>query len=269
MSQPDSAPITTETLLALKQVRERIACLTAYDASFAQVLEAAGVEVVLVGDSLGMVLQGHDSTRPVTLEHMLYHAACVARGCRRALRVVDMPWHSYDTPEQALASARRLVAEAGAHLVKLEGGAAVLEQVRRLTAAGIGVCAHLGLLPQSVESPDGYRVQGRDPDGAASIRADALALQEAGAALLVLECVPATLGKDVSRALRIPVIGIGAGVDCDGQVLVLHDLLGVSSGRRPRFVKDFLAGRGSVVEAVRAYVREVKDGAFPGPEHSY
>lgn len=269
MSQPLATPVTPDSLLALKQAGEKIACLTAYDASFARLLEAAGVELVLVGDSLGMVLQGHDSTRPVTLEQMIYHAAAVARGSRQALRVVDMPWHSYDTPEQALASARRLVEEGGAQLVKLEGGAAVLEQVRRLTGAGIGVCGHLGLLPQSVASPDGYRVQGRDAEGAATIRTDALALQEAGAALLVLECVPAALGAEVSRALRIPVIGIGAGVDCDGQVLVLHDLLGVSSGRRPRFVKDFLVGRGSVAEAVRAYVREVKDGRFPGPEHSY
>lgn len=269
MSQSDPASITPDTLLALKQAGEKIACLTAYDASFAQALEAAGVEVLLVGDSLGMVLQGHDSTRPVTLDDMIYHAACVTRASRRALRVVDMPWHSYDNPDLALASARRLVAEGGAQLVKLEGGEAVLEQVRRISADGIGVCGHLGLLPQSVEGPDGYRVQGRDPDGAARIHADALALQEAGASLLVLECVPATLGTQVSRALRIPVIGIGAGVDCDGQVLVLHDLLGVSPGRRPRFVKDFLAGHGSVVDAVRAYVQDVKDERFPGPEHSY
>jgi 3-methyl-2-oxobutanoate hydroxymethyltransferase len=269
MSHSDPASVTLDTLQALKQAGEKIVSLTAYDASFAGLLERAGVEVVLVGDSLGMVLQGHDSTRPVTLEHMIYHAACVARGSGQALRVVDMPWHSYDTPEQALASARRLVAEGGAQVVKLEGGHAVLEQVRRISAAGIGVCGHLGLLPQSVESPEGYRVQGRDPAAAATIRADALALQEAGAALLVLECVPAALGTEVSRALRIPVIGIGAGVDCDGQVLVLHDLLGVSPGRRPRFVKDFLAGQGSVAAAVRAYVQAVKDGRFPGPEHGY
>jgi 3-methyl-2-oxobutanoate hydroxymethyltransferase len=269
MSQPNPASVTPDTLLAMKRAGEKIVSLTAYDASFARLLEAAGVEVVLVGDSLGMVLQGHDSTRPVTLEHMIYHAACVARGSGQALRVVDMPWHSYDTPEQALASARRLVTEGGAQLVKLEGGSVVLDQVRRIVAAGIGVCGHLGLLPQSVESPDGYRVQGRDPEGAARIRADALALQEAGAAMLVLECVPAALGAEVSRALRIPVIGIGAGVDCDGQVLVLHDLLGVSPGHRPRFVKDFLAGQGSVAAAVRAYVQAVKDGRFPGPEHGY
>ncbi|MCA1804720.1 MAG: 3-methyl-2-oxobutanoate hydroxymethyltransferase [Xanthomonadaceae bacterium] len=231
MSQPDTTPVTPDTLLAMKQAGEKIVSLTAYDAAFAHLLEAAGVEILLVGDSLGMVLQGHDSTRPVTLEHMIYHAACVTRASRRALRVVDMPWHSYDSPDIALASARRLVEEGGAQLVKLEGGGAVLEQVRRLSAAGIGVCGHLGLLPQSVESPDGYRVQGRDAEGAAAIRADALALQEA--------------------------------------VLVLHDLLGVSPGRRPRFVQDFLAGRGSVADAVRAYVRDVKEGRFPGPEHSY
>ncbi|MCW8874355.1 MAG: 3-methyl-2-oxobutanoate hydroxymethyltransferase [Gammaproteobacteria bacterium] len=269
MSPSDTNRVTPDTLLAMKKAGEKIVSLTAYDAAFACLLEAAGVEILLVGDSLGMVLQGHDSTRPVSLEHMIYHAACVARASQRALRVVDMPWHSYDSPEIALASARRLVEEGGAQLVKLEGGGAVLEQVRRLSAAGIGVCGHLGLLPQSVESPDGYRVQGRDPEDAAAIRADALALQEAGASLLVLECVPAALGAEVSRALRIPVIGIGAGVDCDGQVLVLHDLLGVSPGRRPRFVQDFLAGRGSVEEAIRAYVRDVKDGRFPGPEQSY
>ena len=269
MSQSDPASVTPDTLLAMKQAGKKIVSLTAYDATFARLLEAAGVEILLVGDSLGMVLQGHDSTRPVRLDHMVYHAACVARGSCRALRVVDMPWHSYDTPQQALASARRLVAEGGAQLVKLEGGQAVLEQVRALTGAGIGVCGHLGLLPQSVASPDGYRVQGRDAQQAALIRADALALQEAGVAMLVLECVPAALGADISRALRIPVIGIGAGVDCDGQVLVLYDLLGVSPGRRPRFVQDYLAGRGSVAEAIRAYVQDVKDGRFPGAEHSY
>lgn len=261
--------VTLATLAGLKRAGEKIACLTAYDAGFAAQLEAAGVEVVLVGDSLGMVVQGHDSTLPVTVEDMVYHAAAVARGSRHALRVVDLPFLSYATPERALASAERLMQAGGAQVVKLEGGRDQAEVVRRLSANGVPVCGHLGLLPQSVHRLGGYRVQGRDPAGAQRLREDAVLLQEAGAALLVLECVPAALAREITRSLAIPVIGIGAGIDCDGQVLVLYDLLGLSRGRRPRFVRDFLSGESSVEAAISAYVRAVKEGRFPGPEHTY
>ncbi len=261
--------ITPGRLRAMKSAGERIAVLTAYDASFGRLLDEAGLDLILVGDSLGMVVQGHDSTRPVTMDDMVYHSACVARGVRRALLAVDMPYRSYDGPEQALASARRLLDEGGAAMVKLEGGGERVEVVRRLTAEGIPVCGHLGLLPQSVEGPEGYRVQGREPEDARRILEDARALEAAGADLLVLECVPAALGAEVSRTVGIPVIGIGAGPDCDGQVLVVYDMLGITSGRRPRFVKDFLAAAGSVPAALAAYVAEVRAGRFPGPEHSY
>ncbi len=263
------APVTLTTLVRMKQAGERIACLTAYDAAFAGVLEAAGVEVLLVGDSLGMVVQGHDSTLPVGVDDMAYHAAAVARGSRRALRVVDLPFLSYATPERALASAGRLMQAGGAHMVKLEGGREQAEVVHRLTECGVPVCGHLGLLPQSIHRLGGYRVQGREPEAARRLREDARLLEEAGAGLLVLECVPAALAREISRALTLPVIGIGAGPDCDGQVLVLYDLLGISPGRRPRFSKDFLSGEPSVAAAVSAYVQAVKSGGFPGPEHTY
>jgi 3-methyl-2-oxobutanoate hydroxymethyltransferase len=262
-------PITLTTLARMKQAGERIACLTAYDAAFATVLEAVGVEVLLVGDSLGMVVQGHDSTLPVGVDDMVYHAAAVARGSRRALRVVDLPFLSYATPERALASAGRLMQAGGAHMVKLEGGREQAEVVHRLTECGVPVCGHLGLLPQSIHRLGGYRVQGREPEAARRLREDARLLEEAGAGLLVLECVPAALAREISHALTLPVIGIGAGPDCDGQVLVLYDLLGISPGRRPRFSKDFLSGEPSVAAAVSAYVQAVKSGGFPGPEHTY
>lgn len=263
--------ITVATLAGLKAQGQKIACLTCYDAACAQVLEAAGVEVLLVGDSLGMVLQGHSTTLPVSLEHMVYHSSCVARGRQQALLVVDLPFLSYRSPEHALESAARLVQTGGAQMVKLEGGVSQLETVRRLTRQGVPVCGHLGLLPQSVHVLGGYRVQGRAPGDAQVIREDALALQEAGASLLVLECVPMTLAAEISGALRIPVIGIGAGPDCDGQVLVLHDLLGITpvGGEPPRFVKNFLAGRDSIRDAVAAYVAAVKAGAFPTPDHGF
>ncbi len=267
----DTSPpkVTAASLAALKQAGEKITCLTAYDASFAAVLEQAGVEVVLVGDSLGMVLQGHESTLPVTMDDMVYHSACVARGVQHALHVVDMPYKSYTTPEQALSNARRLLDEGGAQMVKLEGGRAILDVLKYLHQHEIPLCGHLGLLPQSIEELGGYHVQGRDADAAKIIMEDALALQAAGVELLVLECIPADLGATVSKALRIPTIGIGAGADCDGQVLVLHDMLGVTSGKRPKFVYDFLSGRGSVGEAVAAFVAAVKDGSFPDAAHSY
>ncbi|MCF7984498.1 MAG: 3-methyl-2-oxobutanoate hydroxymethyltransferase [Thiohalocapsa sp.] len=260
--------ITAATLMAMKQRGERIACLTCYDAAFCRVLEGAGVDVLLIGDSLGMVLQGQPSTVPVTLDHMVYHTACVSRVRERALVIADMPFMRYATIERALDAAARLMGEGGAAMVKLEGGAAVLETVRRLTEFGAPVCAHLGLLPQSVHQLGGYRYQGRDDAGAAVIRADALALQQAGASMLVLECVPAELAAALSAELRIPVIGIGAGNRCDGQVLVLHDMLGLTPGRPPRFSKNFLADSGDIRAAVERYVEDVRGGSFPGPEQT-
>lgn len=260
-------PITVRSLVALKQGGDKIACLTCYDASFAKLLERAGVEVLLVGDSLGMVCQGHKTTLTVTLEQMIYHAASVERARERSLLVVDMPFMSYSSPQCALENAARLMREGGAQMVKLEGGALLVETVRQLTRHGIPVCGHLGLLPQSIHRLGGYRVEGRDHASAEAIRHDALALQEAGAQLLVLECVPEELAREVAVTLTIPVIGIGAGPGCDGQVLVLYDLLGITSGAPPRFSKNFLQGRDGIEAAVGAYVRAVKDGSFPGAEH--
>jgi 3-methyl-2-oxobutanoate hydroxymethyltransferase len=258
-------PISVASLAAMKARGERITCLTCYDASFARLLDTAGIDAMLVGDSLGMVLQGHSSTVPVTLEHMTYHSACVARGCRRALLIADFPFLVGATPERALLGAARLMQEGGAAVVKLEGGASVVETVRCLTAQGVPVCGHLGLLPQSVNRIGGYRFQGRDADSAATIRRDALAIQEAGASLLVLECVPAALAREISRELTIPVIGIGAGADCDGQVLVLYDILGLNPRRPPSFSRDFMQGSRSIMEAVTHYVTAVREGRFPGP----
>lgn len=258
-----AAPISVATLAAMKGRGEPIVSLTCYDASFARLLDAAGVDLMLVGDSLGMVLQGHRTTVPVTLDDMVYHTAAVARGRERALVVADLPFLSYATPERAMDSAARLMREGGAQVVKLEGGAPMLETVSRLTEQGIPVCAHLGLLPQSVNRIGGYRFQGRDQASADSIRGDALAMQDAGASLLVLECVPAALAADISRTLSIPVIGIGAGLGCDGQVLVLYDMLGLNAGRAPSFSRDFLGSGGSIDSAVRGYVEAVRARTFP------
>ena len=269
MSEQSSAPVTVATLAAMKHAGNKFACLTAYDASFASVLDTAGVELIMVGDSLGMVVQGHDSTLPVRMMDMIYHSQCVARGSRRALRVVDMPYKSYDTPAEALRNATLLMQEGQAQMVKLEGGTVQVETVRQLTSHGIPVCGHLGLLPQSVKELGGYRVQGRDAKDAQTILADAKSLQAAGVELLVVECVPASLGRDITRALDIPVIGIGAGPDCDAQVLVLYDMLGITPGKRAKFVKDFMAGTGSVQAAVESYVQAVRTGSYPAPEHCY
>ncbi len=263
-----SAPVTTQTLLRLKADGEKIAVVTSYDASFTHLLEAAGVDVLLVGDSLGMVVQGHDSTLPVTLDDMIYHSTCVARAATHALRVVDLPFMTYATVTQALDSAARMMREGGAHMVKLEGGDRMLETVTALTQQGIPVCGHLGLTPQSVHQLGGYRVQGRDDDAARQLLDDALGLEQAGASMLVLECIPAALAKQVSERLRIPVIGIGAGVDCDGQVLVLYDLLGITPGKRPRFSHNFLEQGRDIPAALSAYVEAVKAGHFPAPEHT-
>ncbi|NNJ90671.1 MAG: 3-methyl-2-oxobutanoate hydroxymethyltransferase [Gammaproteobacteria bacterium] len=261
--------ITINSLNKLKQQGEKIAVLTSYDASFAKIAENAGVEVILVGDSLGMVVQGQGSTVPVTMDHMVYHTACVTRGVSKAFVIADMPFMSHASDEQALLNAARLMQEGGAQMVKLEG-AAELDLIKKMTAQSIPVCGHLGLLPQSIHQLGGYHVQGKDKQDARKIFLDAEALEEAGAQLLVVECVPAELAKEISKNLKIPVIGIGAGVDVDGQVLVLYDMLGMNSdGLQPRFVKDFLAEAGSIDGAIRAYVQSVKDAAYPGREHSY
>ena len=260
--------VTLSTLNAMRERGEKIAVLTCYDASFARVLDTAGVDVLLVGDSLGMVVQGHSSTLPVKLAEMSYHTRCVAAGTERALIIADLPFGSYQpSPERAFAAAARLMA-AGAHMVKLEGGAVMVETVAFLTRRGIPVCAHLGLLPQSVNQLGGYKVQGREDATAAQLIADARALEAAGAGLIVLEMVPAALAQAVTGALAIPTIGIGAGIECSGQVLVLYDLLGLYP-RAPKFSKNFLAGADGVEAAVRAYVAAVKDGRFPAAEHTF
>jgi 3-methyl-2-oxobutanoate hydroxymethyltransferase len=262
------ARLSLRDLARLHQAGEKITMLTAYDASFARVLDAAGVETLLVGDSLGMVVQGRDSTLAVTLDDIAYHLACVARGAHRALLIGDLPFGSYQLgPAQAFASSARLMA-AGAQMVKLEGGRLMAETVRFLVERGIPVCGHVGLVPQSVHALGGFRVQGRDEAGAGRVLDDARSLAEAGASLIVLEAIPAALAREVSAAVAVPTIGIGAGPHCAGQVLVLHDLLGIS-GHEPRFARNFLAGATGIAAAAQAYVAAVKDGSFPGPEHSY
>jgi 3-methyl-2-oxobutanoate hydroxymethyltransferase len=262
--------VTVTTLARMKREGEKIAVLTAYDYSFAAALDAAGVDVALVGDSLGTVVQGRTSTVPVTLEEMVYHCRCVARGIDRALIVGDMPFMSYQVnPETALRSAGRLMQEGGAQVVKLEGGEVMADTVRFLVERGVPVCGHVGLQPQSVNQTGGYRVQGKDEDSAARIRKDALALQQAGASLIVFEAMPAVLAGEISRDLEIPTIGIGAGPDCDGQVLVLYDMLGIYPRPHPKFAKDFLAENGTVARALKAYVDAVKGGTFPEAEHSF
>lgn len=248
---------------------EKIAMLTCYDSSFAAMLEAAGVDVILVGDSLGMVVQGHRSTLPVTLAQMIYHTECVLRGAAKTFIVADMPFGSYhESPQQALRNAAPLMA-AGAQMVKLEGGRAMVETVQFLTARGIPVCAHIGLTPQSVHQFGGYRVQGKTDEAAQILLDDALSLQEAGAGMIVLEAIPAALAARVTQQLAIPTIGIGAGKECSGQVLVLYDLLGIYPGKTPKFARNFMAGAGSIAEAAQTYVRAVKSGEFPGAEHSF
>ncbi|MGB3462109.1 MAG: 3-methyl-2-oxobutanoate hydroxymethyltransferase [Rhodanobacter lindaniclasticus] len=267
---PDRKPVTVPGLRAMKAQGQRITMLTAYDASFAWQLEAAGIDVALVGDSLGMVVQGHASTLPVTLDQMVYHTAAVARGLSATLLVADLPFMADRDVAHVLAAGARLVGEAGAAMVKIEGAAAhVLEGIAALTARAMPVCAHLGLTPQSVHRFGGFRIQGREQAAADRLVADALAVQAAGAQLLVMEGVPVELGRRVTAAVEIPVIGIGAGPHCDGQVLVLHDMLGVTPGKRPKFSKDFLAGRDSVAAAIRAYADDVRSGAFPAPEHCF
>jgi 3-methyl-2-oxobutanoate hydroxymethyltransferase len=266
----DDKPVTLFELGKMRSEGRRISMLTCYDASFAALLERTGVDVALVGDSLGNVLQGEKSTLPVTLDHMVYHTGCVARGCSRPLIVTDMPFGTcHESPAQAMRNAARLLA-AGAQMVKLEGGAFMAETVRFLVERGVPVCAHIGLTPQSVHQLGGYRVQGRSEAGAAQLKADALALEQAGAALMVMEMVPAAVAKDITASLKsMATIGIGAGPDCDGQVLVLHDMIGVYPGKKARFVRNFMTGAASIDEAVARYVQAVRDRSFPAPEHCY
>ncbi|WP_425598093.1 3-methyl-2-oxobutanoate hydroxymethyltransferase [Frateuria aurantia] len=267
---PRRKPVTAPGLRAMKEKGQRIVALTAYDASFAVLAERAGVDFVLVGDSLGMVIQGQSTTLPVTVDDMVYHTRMVARGLETALLVADLPFMADRSVEHALEAAWRLVAEGGAAMVKLEGAAAHhLAVIEALVSRGIPVCAHLGLTPQSVHAMGGFKIQGRQQEAADRLLQEALQVEAAGAAALVLEGIPTALGKIVSQRLAIPTIGIGAGVECDGQVLVIYDLLGLTPGRRPKFSKDFLEGRGSALAAVQAYVEDVRAGVFPGLEHSF
>lgn len=266
---PSGTPLSVPALAQMKTRGERITAVTAYEASMAARVDEAGIDLVLVGDSLGMVVQGHASTLPVTMDQMVYHTACVRRGLSRPVLVADLPFMAFRDPELALANATRLMAEGGAVMVKLEGAGWVCEVIAALAERDVPVCAHLGLTPQSVHALGGYRVQGKTGEAAERVRADAHAVADAGAALLVLECVPAALAATITRELSIPVIGIGAGAECDGQILVIHDLLGITPGKRPRFSKDFLAGHGSMLEALQAYASDVREGRFPAPEHSF
>ncbi len=260
--------LTLTSLKKMKKEAQKITCLTAYDASYARIVDQAGTDVILVGDSLGMVIQGEDSTLKVSMQDMIYHTRIVAAVCKRSLIIADMPFMSYTTPAQALGNAGRLIAEGGAEVVKLEGGALFADTVTLLDQHGIPVCAHLGLTPQSIHKLGGYRVQGKDQDSAKQIVNDALALEKAGASMLVLECVPAKLAAEITARLEIPVIGIGAGADCDGQVLVIYDLIGITQ-KQARFSKNFLESSSSVQEAIENYNSAVRAGEFPGKEHQF
>jgi 3-methyl-2-oxobutanoate hydroxymethyltransferase len=260
--------LTLTDLGRMKRDGQKIACLTVYDAGFAVLLEEAGVDIMLVGDSLGMVLQGSTTTLGVTLADMIYHTRLVKTACHRAMLVADMPYMSYATPARALGNAARLVSEGGAEIIKLEGGREVAGTIRFLNEHGIAVCAHLGLTPQSIHKLGGYRVQGREPQAAGRILNDARLLEEAGASLLVLECVPHELAGEIVRQCSIPVIGIGAGRDCDGQVLVLYDILGISA-KQPRFSQNFLESATSIRMAIQNYVTAVKSGTFPSADQHF
>jgi 3-methyl-2-oxobutanoate hydroxymethyltransferase len=267
-AKPVQKAVTLPALLAMRAAGEKIAMLTCYDASFASLMDRCGVEMLLIGDSLGMVCAGYDSTLPVTLADVVYHTASVARGNKHAFVLADLPFGTYGSKEQAYDNCAALM-RAGAQMVKIEGGAWLAETVRFLTERGIPVCAHIGLTPQFVHQLGGYKVQGKTGEGAEQLKRDAAALQDAGAAMVLLEAVPAALGKEVTALLHVPTIGIGAGPDCSGQVLVMHDLLGVFPGRKARFVKNFMEGQASIDAAVGAYVAAVKDGSFPAPEHCF
>jgi 3-methyl-2-oxobutanoate hydroxymethyltransferase len=265
----DSPPVNVATLREMKENGVPIACLTAYDASYAALVDTGGADLVLVGDSLGMVIQGHDTTVPVTVGDVIYHSRAVARGLRRAFLVADMPFMSYTNPEQALENAVRLMQDGGAMMIKLEGGVGQLEIVAHLARHDIPVCAHLGLKPQSVHKIGGFKVQGREPGKAQEMIAAAKQLQDSGADIMLVECVPSELGAAVTDAVDVPVIGIGAGPQVDGQILVLYDILDITQGRTPRFVQNFMQGAGSPLSAIEAYVRAVKDRSYPAAEHCF
>ena len=260
--------VTIPSLNAMRAAGTKIAMMTCYDASFASLMDRCGVEVLLIGDSLGMVCNGHQSTLPVTVAEVAYHTAAVARGNKNAMVLADMPFGSYATPEAAFNNAVQLM-QAGAHMVKVEGGAWLADTIRFLSDRAVPVCAHLGLTPQSVHQLGGYKVQGKTTASADQLKNEAQLLQDAGAAMLVLEAIPAALGKEVTELLTMPTIGIGAGPDCAGQVLVMHDALGVFPGRKARFVKNFMDGQTSIDAAITAYVNAVKDGSFPAIEHCF
>ena len=273
---PDVMNLSTQTkrltvtdLRVMKREGRKIACMTAYDATFTVLQEEAGMDVILVGDSLGMVVQGYDSTLPVTVDDIVYHLKTVSRVSRCAFIIGDMPFMSYASPQQAIENAARLMQEGGAHMVKLEGSETQLSIVPELSQRGIPICAHLGLQPQAVHKMGGYRVQGRDESSAAGMLRDARALAERGADMLLLECVPAELAKSMSGSVEIPVIGIGAGGSCDGQILVLQDAIGLTMGRMPKFARDFSEQRQHPAQAIRAYIKAVKDGSFPADEHCF
>ncbi|MES2586188.1 MAG: 3-methyl-2-oxobutanoate hydroxymethyltransferase [Pseudomonadota bacterium] len=261
-------PITISKLLTMRAEGEKITMLTAYDSTMSALLNRCGVETILIGDSLGNVIQGHSSTTPVTVEQVAYHTECVARANSHAFVIADLPFASYGDPVQALDSAAELM-RAGADMVKLEGGDWQIDIIQYLVERSVPVCAHLGLLPQSVHVLGGYKVQGKSKDAASLMVEQAIACEQAGAQMIVLEAIPSSLGKIITESLSIPTIGIGAGADCSGQVLVLQDMLGISPGKPPKFVKNFLDGHTSIEAAVKAYVREVKSGKFPGPEHGF
>ncbi len=267
MKPTASKPLSLADLQAMKRCGEKITCLTAYDASFSALIDQAGIDVILVGDSLGMTVQGHTSTLPVSIRDMVYHSQCVARARTRSFIIADLPFMSYATPLMAAKNAAQLMQTGAVQMIKMEGGNT--EALRFLVAQGIPVCGHLGLLPQHINQLGNYAVQGKEPDQAQSIINDALALQQAGAQLLVLECVPASLAKTIAAQLIIPVIGIGAGIDCDGQILVIYDLLNISLGKPPRFAKNFLAEATGIADAIKRYHQAVKQCQFPSPAHSF
>lgn len=268
LQEPRKKAVTIPSLLDMRSRGEKITMLTCYDASFAALMDGCGVETLLVGDSLGMVCQGQTSTLPVTLDEVAYHTASVARGNKTAFLMADMPFGTYANREQAFANAVKLM-QAGAQMVKIEGGDWLADTIRFLTERSVPVCAHLGLTPQSVHALGGYKVQGKTAAAAQKLKADALALQDAGASVMILEAIPSQLGAETTSSLQIPTIGIGAGPHCSGQVLVMHDMLGVFPGHKAKFVRDFMEGQSSIAAAVAAYVQAVKDGSFPAAEHCF
>ena len=265
----DKKPVTISSLKKMKKEGEKIASLTAYDASFAAIVDEGGTDLVLVGDSLGMVINGHSTTVPVTVDQIIYHTQAVKAGLQRAFLLVDMPFMSYADKHMALRNATRLMQEGLAHMVKLEGGELQVPTVEYLAERGVPVCAHIGLTPQYVHKMGGFKVQGREEAAAKQMIKEAKLLQDAGADIVLLECVPSSVGKAVTEALDVPTIGIGAGPDCDGQILVLYDILDVTIGRKPRFAKNYMQDSGNCLDAIKSYVDEVKSGAYPAAEHCF